>query len=327
MLPHGGRLREAAARCGIPIADWLDLSTGINPHGWPVQPPPATVWQRLPEQNDGLEQAAREYYGAEYLLPVAGSQAAIQALPWLRAACRVGVLTPGYSEHAQAWLRAGHIVIPVAVDDISTHIDHLDVMVVVNPNNPTGSSFPAEQLREWHRNLAVRGGWMVLDEAFIDLSPEHSLAPCSARYGLVVLRSLGKFFGLAGARVGFVCAEPGLLSRLEILLGPWAVSGPARWIARAALRDNGWQAAMRNRLAEQGALLRALLVRHGIAPDGGCSLFQWHYSSRAGRLHEQMAASGILIRRFDHPAGVRFGLPATEAEWQRLDAALGKLKS
>jgi len=326
LLHHGGRLREAAARYGIPAADWIDLSTGINPHGWPVPPIPDSAWARLPD-DDELEQNALTYYGARHLLPVAGSQAAIQALPQLRASSRVGVLVPDYSEHAHAWQRAGHEVMSVAADDISARLNHFDLLVLSNPNNPTGRTFPREQLLAWHQQLAARGGWLVVDEAFMDVTPEQSLAPHSSRPGLIVLRSLGKFFGLAGARVGFVCAGLELLSRLEHLLGPWTISGPARHVACLAVQDRRWQVITRRRLARQGERLRALLTHRGYAPDGGCTLFQWRCTPRAGQLQEQLASRGILIRCFDHPSSVRFGLPREEADWRRLDAALAEIES
>src|SRR5690606_22076033 len=97
MLEHGGRLRAAARRYGIPLSDWLDLSTGVNPEGWPVPAVPPEVWVRLPEEDDGLERAASAYYGCDSIFPVAGSQAAIQALPALLHAQRVGVIHPGYA--------------------------------------------------------------------------------------------------------------------------------------------------------------------------------------------------------------------------------------
>ena len=111
MLEHGGRLQQASRRYGIPVTDWLDLSTGISPFAWPVPSIPATVWHRLPEDDDGLVEVARDFYGAPHVLPVAGSQAAIQALPWLRTRSRVGVAEPAYAEHAHAWRRAGHEVL------------------------------------------------------------------------------------------------------------------------------------------------------------------------------------------------------------------------
>ena len=324
-LEHGGRLREAARRFAIPVDDWLDLSTGINPLGWPVPPLAPECWQRLPEPDDGLPEAAAGYYGSDQLLPVAGSQAAIQALPRLRPACRVGVLAPAYAEHRRAWEGAGHQVEPVAADAVADAAERLDALVLVHPNNPTGATFPREQLLHWHRTLAARGGWLVVDEAFMDPTPEASLAPEAGAEGLVVLRSLGKFFGLAGARVGFVLTGPDLRRGLDAYLGPWAVSHPAREIARRALADTAWQQATRARLNEAGRRLAALLAAHGLAPAGGTALFQWAPTHRAETVWRALAEQGILIRRFDDPPALRLGLPGEEAEWRRLEAALRKV--
>jgi cobalamin biosynthetic protein CobC len=325
LLEHGGRLRLAAARYGIPLADWLDLSTGINPNGWPVPAIPAATWTRLPEDEDGLTEAAYSYYGTPVLLPVAGSQAAIQALPSLRAPCRVAVIHPGYAEHAHAWRRAGHAVTPVAAEDLDDAVPQSDVLVLIHPNNPTGARFPLDPLLHWHAGLAARGGWLVVDEAFMDAIPGESLARFCPRPGLIVLRSLGKFFGLAGARVGFVLAEPALLDRLHARLGPWTVTAPSRWVATQALADFSWQQTARQRLARDGERLASLLARHGLAPHGGCALFQWVCTPHAAELHDRLARRGILTRRFDDPPSLRFGLPGSEAEWMRLDAALQAL--
>ena len=173
MLEHGGRLLAAAARYGIEPAAWLDLSTGINPAGWPVPPVPASIWQRLPEAEDGLAQAAAAYYGCSDVLPVAGTQAAIQALPRLRAACRVGVPHPAYAEHAHAWRTAGHAV---SAWEAGQGVDALDVLVLVHPNNPGGQTYRRADLLAWHAGLAARGGWLLVDEAFIDATPEASLS-------------------------------------------------------------------------------------------------------------------------------------------------------
>lgn len=325
MLEHGGRLHEAARRYCIPVRDWLDLSTGINPRGWPVPELPPEVWLRLPENDDGLEQAARDYYGGTSLLPVAGSQAAIQALPLLRSACRVGVLSPSYAEHAHSWQRASHEVVPLAPDDIPRRLDELDALVITQPNNPTGHAFDPAQLLEWHAHLAPRGGWLVVDEAFVDATPALSLAHHPPRPGLIVLRSLGKFFGLAGARVGFVLAESALLETLRERLGPWSVAHPSRHVARLALEDKAWQAATRARLLQDSTRLAQLLATHGLAAHGGCALFQWVCTPKAAELHEALARRGILIRLFARPASLRFGLPATAAEWERLAQALAEV--
>lgn len=325
MLCHGGRLRAAAARHGIAPERWLDLSTGINPNGWPVPAIPASAWARLPEDDDGLEQAARSYYVAEHVLPVAGSQAAIQALPRLRARSRVSMIHPGYAEHAAAWRREGHAVSLVTAGEVDASLAQTDVLVLIHPNNPTGTHFSVEQLLDWHVRLADRGGWLVIDEAFIDVTPEASLCRYSTRPGLVVLRSLGKFFGLAGARVGFVCSQSTLLEQLKAVLGPWTVSGPARWAAVAALEDRVWQEGARSRLPAEGERLQALLARHGLTPDSGCALFQWLKIPRAASVHEALARQGILTRLFARPSALRVGLPGGEEDWARLDAALRDL--
>ncbi|SMF43199.1 threonine-phosphate decarboxylase CobD [Pseudogulbenkiania subflava] len=322
MLDHGGGILAAARRYGIPAQDWLDLSTGLNPHGWPVPEIPARAWQRLPETADGLEAAAAEYYGCEALLPVAGSQPAIQALPRLRPACRVGMLAATYAEHPHAWARNGHEVVRLAQERIDEALDTLDVLLVCNPNNPTGWQASPTQLDAWRARLATRGGWLVVDEAFMDCTPEQSMLPRIGTPGLVVLRSIGKFFGLAGARAGFVFAWPELLARLREELGPWTLSGPARVAVRLALQDREWQAHMRERLETDSARLAGLLAVNGLTPNGGSALFQWLAHPAATALHDFLARHGILIRHFPENGSVRFGLPAGEADWQRLEAAL-----
>jgi len=325
ILLHGGRLRAAALHYDIPLAEWLDLSSGVNPGGWPVPAVPSMAWSRLPEDDDGLEQVAREYYATPHVLPSAGSQAAIQALPTLIASCCVRIIQPSYAEHALAWRRAGHKVQPVSICDLDSAARDSDVVVLVHPNNPTGTCFEREQLLRWHEILAARGGWLVVDEAFIDTTPEKSLTQACPRPGLIVLRSLGKFFGLAGVRVGFVCAEMTLLDRLHAALGPWTVAGPSRWVATHALNDRSWQDETRPKLRAKSARLAALLQRHGLTPQGHCDLFQWVPTSRAADLHELLARAGILTRLYDSPASLRFGLPGTEADWSRLDTALANI--
>ncbi|HEY0721560.1 MAG TPA: threonine-phosphate decarboxylase CobD [Gammaproteobacteria bacterium] len=325
-LFHGGRLRAAAQRYATPREQWLDLSTGINPHGWPVPALPAECWQRLPEEGDGLEQAAAAYYGTAQLLAVAGSQAAIQLLPQLRPPCRVALLAPAYAEHARAWRAAGHQVHELASDAIAARLDEFAVVVVLNPNNPSGERFTPAQLCDWQARLAARGGWLVIDEAFIDATPAQSLAPHCGRDGLIVLRSLGKFFGLAGVRVGFLLAWPALLEAARQRLGPWSVSGPSREVARLALADVEWQQRMRAALPRAAARLQQLLRDHGLAPSGGSALFQWLRRDDALLWHEALAQRAILTRPFETPA-VRFGLPGSEAEWQRLATALHEINS
>ena len=326
LLEHGGRIRAAAQRYGIPENDWLDLSTGINPNGWPVPDVPQEIWQRLPQDDDELTAAAQRYYGTTALLAVAGSQAAIQALPRLRAPCRMAVVTPSYAEHAHAWRQHGHQVTPMSAAEILRSGDDLQVVLIVNPNNPSGKLFTRDELLHLHEKLAARGGWLIVDEAFMDAAPEHSLASLSPRAGLIVLRSVGKFFGLAGARAGFVLAEQTLLNSLAALQGPWPIAAPSRYVTTLALRDFTWQQTTRHALALAAQRLADLLTQHGLMPDGGCGLFQWVRSDDALSVHEQLAQRGILTRLFDVPHSVRFGLPRDEAEWAQLAAALSEVQ-
>lgn len=322
MLEHGGRLRKAAHDYGIDEADWLDLSSGLAPWPFPVPDIPLRAWARLPETDDGLEQAACDYYGTLQALPVAGSQMAIQLLPRLRRAGKVGVLSPCYAEHAEAWRRNGYIVREVLEQEVDFFVDSLDVLVVVNPNNPTGLNLTPARLLDWHSRLAPRGGWLVVDEAFMDNTPHLSVAPFAHQVGLIVLRSFGKFFGLAGVRLGFVLAERRLLKSLAEQVGPWAVSGPTRVLGQACLRDTEGHTRQRVRAEEASARLATLLTQYGFEPQGGCALFQWLITERAELLHDFMARRGILLRLFIHNSSLRFGLPGDEADWARLESAL-----
>jgi cobalamin biosynthetic protein CobC len=328
MLEHGGNVSAAAARYGIPLGSWLDLSTGINPQGWIVPPPPPDVWQFLPGNADGLTEAARLYYGGSAVLPVAGSQAAIQSLPRLRKQqARVAVLKPSYNEHCAAWLKHGHLVASLHDSEIDSAIEQLDVLIICNPNNPTGSRFSPDSLSRWHEHLSAIGGWLVVDEAFIDCTPDLSMIAKSHLPGLIVLRSLGKFFGLAGSRVGFVFAEENLLNQLKEELGPWTVAGPGRWAACQALKDKLWQSAAKRRLRAESNRLVRLLGDFGLAPTGGTAFFQWVVTEEAKAYHELLAERGILTRYFAEPASLRFGLPPDEVAWQRLAHALAQLEA
>ncbi|MBN3753993.1 threonine-phosphate decarboxylase [Paraburkholderia sp. Tr-20389] len=323
IIQHGGNLHEAARRYGIPYDAWLDLSTGINPHGYPVPPVPADAWRRLPDNGDGFAERAARYYGApdaSHVLPVAGSQAAIRALPLLLPRGTVGIAPLTYGEYAPAFARAGHRVTTL---DVTCALlpDEIMHVVVVNPNNPTAEHLSASTLLQWHATLSARGGTLIVDEAFADVLPSQSIAAHTHREGLVVLRSPGKFFGLAGVRAGFVLACPRLLQSLDETLGAWTVSGPARHAVSAAFADPAWQAAMRAQLVSDGARLVALLHAHRFTAHS-TPLFAWIADPRAAHLHHALATQGVWTRFFASPASVRFGLPATDGEWTRFEAAL-----
>ena len=322
MLEHGGRLRLAAQRSGIALAEWVDLSTGINPQSCPVPAIDPLCWQRLPEDDDGLEAAAAAYYGNDRLLVLPGSQAAIQGLPALFRPVSVACLSPLYDEHPQAWQRAGHQLrrLPTLARALAAATPNI---LLCNPNNPTATQLPRSELLDAADKLRRRGGWLIVDEAFADAEPEHAvvdLAGSDEAPNLIVLRSLGKFFGLAGARVGFIFGAAEKLDRLREMLGPWPVSHPARFVARAALDDRAWQSAAREQLLAQSQRLAALL-----APLGEVSrnaLFCTLKTPHAAALYEHFARRAILTRRFDAPGLLRVGLPGNDREWRLVDAVI-----
>jgi cobalamin biosynthetic protein CobC len=329
MLEHGGRLGRAVREYGIPREAWLDLSTGVSPHAWPVPPIPPSAWHRLPEDDDALAESACAYYGARHILPVAGSQAAIAALPRLRGRSRVAVVEPGYAEHAHAWRLAGHDVTTLPMDGLLARVDEFDVVVLIRPNNPTGDSADIASLLALQAPIAAEAApterpWLVVDEAFIDVRPEQSLAPhvCD---GIIVLRSVGKFFGLAGARAGFVVAWPGLLDALAEALGPWTLTGPTRHVVAQALSDHAWHASARAWLCEASSRLAKLLTTHGLSPAGGCEFFHYCVHAEARALQRALAEQAILVRHFDNPQALRFGLPGDDAAFSRLDRALAEV--
>ncbi|GGY05350.1 threonine-phosphate decarboxylase CobD [Paludibacterium paludis] len=310
---HGGDLERAMARYGGEARDWIDLSSGIAPAPYPLPPVPPRVWQRLPDGDQALLDAARRYYDCDTLLATAGSQAAIALLPRLWPSSRVGVLAPSYAEHAWQWLRQGHAIVALSGEtDIERHLDTLDVLVLVNPNNPDCRRWPRARLLDWHRRLAARRATLIVDEAFADADNGESLLPCMPRDGLIVLRSVGKFFGLAGVRLGFVAAAPALLQRMEREFGPWSVGGPAQWAATLALGDTEWQTRQRNTLADASRRLARDLSDAGLAPAGCHPLMHWCPAGDARGWHEALAGERIWTRLFGEPAGLRFGpLPAT----------------
>lgn len=326
MLEHGGNLWKASRVFGVPRHAWIDLSTGINPHSWLTESPPAELWRDLPQTMDLLEEAAAGYYGAGNLCPVAGVQAAIQWLPALRhrffGISRVAVPRVGFAEHRRCW-GLWHDMRSWTDEELPALLPELDVLVVINPNSPSGVRYEPEQLLAWHQELAARDGWLIVDETFIDTLPEQSLAQLSNRPGLFVLRSLGKFFGLGGLRVGFVLGEQDMLDALRELMGPWNISTPSRWIAERALRDREWQASMRRLLADESRALAALL--RDMAPNAGLrgtELFQTITTPRAPELFEYLARLGILTRLTDERDAVRIGLPASSPQWAALERAL-----
>ncbi|MFE1598046.1 threonine-phosphate decarboxylase CobD [Methylobacterium sp. ID0610] len=322
-IRHGGDLDEARRLFPDAPTPWIDLSTGINPVPYPCPALEASLLTRLPAPEDAraLEAAAASAYGADPAQVVAapGTQALIGWLPVLRPASRVAVVGPTYAEHAAAWRGAGHHV--ATVPNLAAAMQ-AEVAVVVNPNNPDGRVAGRGALAEAAAILAARGGLLVVDEAFADLEPVESLCG-EVPAGAVVLRSFGKTYGLAGLRLGFAVARDPLAGRLRRSLGPWAVSGPAIAVGRAALADRAWRETAAAARGRDAARLDRLLTGAGGRLVGGTRLFRTADFPDAPALFARLGRAGLFVRRFEAaPARLRFGLPGDAGAWARLEGAL-----
>ncbi|MGM0560376.1 MAG: threonine-phosphate decarboxylase CobD [Pseudomonadota bacterium] len=325
-LVHGGDLDSSRKRHPEAGNSWLDLSTGINPWPYPIPVISEDAWQRLPgrQAQDELLQAARLAYDLAPeadLTAAPGTQLLIQLLPRLFVPTEVEITGFTYGEHQRCWSLAGHKVAIRAPE--APLSDEARIRIVTRPNNPDGRILPRETLLDWADRLAERDGLLVVDEAFADVIPECSLAPEANHPGLCILRSFGKFFGLAGLRLGFTLGAPALQERLTVALGPWAVAGPALAIGKAALANLQWSAETRLALQRQSQRLDEILQRAGLEILGGTSLFRLSAHDSASRIAEDLAAQGILVRSFSEEVHwLRFGLPPDDAALDRLTRAL-----
>ncbi|WP_086480523.1 threonine-phosphate decarboxylase [Oceanospirillum sanctuarii] len=348
---HGGDLQRAKAAYPH-VEDWLDLSAGLNPDPWPIPEIPQSCFSQLPDGYESLLDAASDYYGHSHLWPVNGSQQGIELLPQLisrrfeatgqgfePSRKKVAVPEEGYQEHAWCWQKAGFDVYRYRAEapaELISCAEACDVLVVINPNNPTGQIFSREELLACHQVLAEKAGCLILDEAFMDAYEldSQSLAD-SASDSLIVLRSIGKFFGLAGIRSGFVLAGESTIVQLKIMTGPWPVSGVTAWLTEQMLQDKEWQLLAREKLARQSTALRSLLedVFFGAANAGTSTRLRLCYTplfaslvlaggeDAARKLQQRLAAQGVWIRVFSNTGRIRLGLPKDEWEIERLEAA------
>jgi len=318
---HGGGLSAARARFGGEESDWLDLSTGINPRPWPIPPSLPIDWVRLPDDEAlaSLEEAAAVHFGCDtaHVCAVPGSEIALRLIGRVLGGAGT-VVEPSYRTHVEMFDRAECVTLDRAIGGAGTGM----ATVLANPNNPDGRIVDRDTLFA----LQDAGGsrWLVVDEAYADTRPELSLAgDVTSHRRLIVLRSFGKVFGLAGLRLGFVIGPPDFLSRLRSMLGAWPVSAAAVAIGGRAYRDRSWIAETRARLPVDAARLDRVLQRHGLAPRGACPLFRLIETERAHGLFEHLARRHILVRPFaEHPHWLRIGLPRDDAALDRLDRAL-----
>jgi cobalamin biosynthetic protein CobC len=303
---HGGALDAARARWGGARGDWIDLSTGINPVPYPLPPLPKSDWTALPDQaaTQALEQAARAFWSvpdSADILAAPGASCLIAALPRCLPPQRVQIRPDTYNEHAAAFRGAGWQVTS----------DPAPVQVIVHPNNPTGDFA-----------TAITAPLALIDESFCDTAPGHSFVS-QAGPSRIILKSFGKFWGLAGLRLGFAIGAPALIEQLRAQIGPWPVSGPALTIAAQALGNCDWATQTRRRLTRDAARLDTLMAQSGALPNGACPLFRLYTVPDAAAWHSHFAEHRILTRTFPYnTTWLRLGLPAPQ-DWPRVEQACG----
>ncbi|WP_085298867.1 threonine-phosphate decarboxylase CobD [Cognaticolwellia mytili] len=333
-LIHGGQLQQVAEQYKIPLSDWLDVSTGIAPLSYPIPDIPLKAWQQLPQQSPALIAVAKQYYQCSELLVTNGSQAIIKALPELysqknMASQDVYLPERGYKEHAKAWRSAGYTL--HFYQELLPNINQLPtncVVVIINPNNPTGKFFDREVIVQYHERLKQLNGLLILDEAFIDVMPDgQSYCGKVEDNHVIVLRSFGKFFGLAGIRIGFLVANGYWCERFKALLGPWQVNGPAQIIAEKALNDNAWHNEQCEKLhtlrVQQEALLWQVFTDKLVSTIQGCDLFltlSFYQTGNAKKLYHLLCQQGVYCRLSDEQDTLRFGI-AVEENLMRLEDA------
>jgi cobalamin biosynthetic protein CobC len=306
---HGGGLDAAVARYGGARAEWLDLSTGINPVPYPVGEISEGAWTALPDTGaqDRLITAARTFWnvpeGAE-VIAAPGASALITRMPLIAGATHADIPTPTYNEHAAAFRAHGAMVREAGAQ----------ACVLVHPNNPDGKLWPAGRISP--------DQFTVIDESFCDICPDQSHIAKSAEPNTVILKSFGKFWGLAGLRLGFAVGSGEVVSRMVDQLGPWAVSGPALEISARALNDISWAENTRVRLAVDAARLDAMMVGAGASVVGGTDLFRLYDVGDAAAWQDQLAQGHVWSRIFPYSdRWLRLGLPAPD-RWKQLEAAL-----
>ncbi|MCT4655005.1 MAG: threonine-phosphate decarboxylase CobD [Cohaesibacter sp.] len=324
MQDHGGNIDQAIQLFGGAPESWLDLSTGINRLPYPLPHLPSHCWTDLPTQKAkaSLIKAAQKAYGTKAALtPLAGAQAAIQMLPRQKLMqsgpeSSARILTPTYNEHEICARAAGWTVTHAQTLD---ELRGADLAIVVNPNNPDGQCHKPQDLLA----LANDVGTLIVDESFCDPRPDLSITPfVGEQRNLYVLRSFGKFFGLAGLRLGFILGHEQDIAAIESWTGPWPVSGAAIEIGKKALEDKNWASETISRLHDDCVQMDALAKEAGWQLVGGCELFRLYHTQDAAASQQALARSAIWSRIFPwSPTLVRLGLPGDRSEWEQTKTA------
>ncbi len=319
-IQHGGDIDLAIKKYGGQRADWIDLSTGINRTSYPWQENVKVELRDLPSNKllRSLEKAAsRAYKVAEDkdTAAVQGAQQIISLLPiCLKNYNSVAILGPTYNEYEKAFKSSE--IKAETVSEVSK-LSSSDIAIVVNPNNPTGKVIAEEILNDLSKKVRI----LIIDESFKMFSSRR----IQKFDNVIQINSLGKFFGLAGVRLGFVSGPSNFIKSVRGMLGPWPVSSIAAEIGKIALNDQAWISQMEKILLEGSDVLHRACNRKNWKLIGKTNLFHTYATSSSLKVEKQFAAHYIWIRTFDYSeTWVRLGIPTSKYEWTRVRQALNQ---
>ncbi len=335
---HGGNLGDAIGQYNIAREQWLDLSTGVSPWAWPIPKLAEHVWTDLPPSTNELLISASNYYRCEreHIIASPGSQLIARLIPQQIETSNVAIPVLGYQEHRHSWELAGHTIhFYQSTSELNTLIDSKKVehAVVINPNNPTGELITAVNIDRIAKKLS---GLLIVDEAFMDIheynqiqtneSNESDTTPDSTiesaiahpHDNQIVLRSVGKFFGLAGLRVGFAVGKHPIIKTLEAILEPWSLNHASQLIATKMLNDTVWQQSQALKIKSESKHFENIIrgfshitLNNFHISNGGLFITLFANKKSLQQTHRLLAEYGIWTRLHnpdDQQAWLRFSL-------------------
>ena len=306
---HGGDLDKAINKYGGKKEQWIDLSTGINPNSYPHSDINIKEFRNLPSKTDILklnEIAKISFQTNASVSSLMGAQAAINILPVLFPIGNITILEPTYNEYNKVFSDFSRNIITVRT---LHELKNSQIAILCNPNNPDGRLYSNEDLIELSKNVQV----LIVDESFIDQYPENSLSTKinNQTNNIIILRSFGKFFGLAGLRLGFTITGKKLDKKIKDLIGPWPISSITSIIASKALCDNVWKENTIKYLQENSRLIDSLTSKLKWEIVGGTNLFRLYKTPNASIAQDKLAKLKVWTRRFSYsPYWIRLGIPS-----------------
>ena len=327
MIEHGGNLDKAISFYGGKESEWIDLSTGINPNSYPIPKLSISDWRSLPTKTEikDLESIikSKQKISSEIIM-VPGAQMAINFLPFLLKGegTEVRILTPTYNEYNYCFTNTGF---KVNSCQKFNQLFNSDIAIIVNPNNPDGKIYEINELFELSKSVKI----LIVDESFIDSVECDSIVNQLNEdvSNIIVIRSFGKFFGLAGLRLGYVFSGKEIIRKFKRFFGPWQISKMSVKIATIAFSDDVWIKKTKNNLNEKANAIDNLMKKINWKITGGTNLFRLYSTSNSDLAQKLLAEKFIWSRKFSYSKKwIRLGIP-NERDFKKLKKIVMRLQT